>query len=250
MACLQTDIPFTLQQGRAVASEEKERSTTEPAALGKPSLQLDALLLVLTAVAASGTTQQPSGLSTTTTKLLRLRQIMSRFAKSVLASRPEGMRRVQVKSRWKAVRLLSQRRLAPLRPASQPHHPVGLAGICKFTSLWAPAPCSHELYCFNASSHGAKFSSTCLQRIAFFNVGFGLTRFRDTYADIHGCVSGFYSYSDDANDSGANLTPSVTQDFGEWGGVPDGGGNVDFTFEAMFEDPIMQSLLEDAMRRF
>jgi hypothetical protein len=108
-------------QGAAIASDEKERTPTEPAALGQPSLQLDALFLVLTAVAASGTPpQQPHG--TTTAKLLRLRQFISRISKAVLASRPTDMPRSKPKSRWKFARLRSPpavaRRLPPLTSAS------------------------------------------------------------------------------------------------------------------------------------
>jgi hypothetical protein len=43
-----------LQQGATAAKEAKERTTAEPAALGPPSLQLDALLLLMTAAVASG----------------------------------------------------------------------------------------------------------------------------------------------------------------------------------------------------
>jgi hypothetical protein len=75
-------------QGAAIASDEKERTPTEPAALGQPSLQLDALFLVLTAVAASGLLQETPRFPASTTRLLRLRHSMLRIAKAVLASRP------------------------------------------------------------------------------------------------------------------------------------------------------------------
>lgn len=67
---------------------EKKRIAAEPAALRQPSLQLDALLLLMVASSASGEANLPS-----TGALLKLRPLLARAALALLATKPAWLRR-------------------------------------------------------------------------------------------------------------------------------------------------------------
>mmetsp|Transcript_43099 Transcript_43099/g.105378 ORF Transcript_43099/g.105378 Transcript_43099/m.105378 type:complete len:231 (-) Transcript_43099:676-1368(-) len=72
------------------ATTEEKGQTAEPAALGQPSLQLDALLLLMVASSASG--GSTAGTTPSTDALLRLRPLLARATSALLLTKPDWLK--------------------------------------------------------------------------------------------------------------------------------------------------------------